>query len=422
MRGVTPTGTKRKPKRLLTWSATRVADLIHRRGPVLRAALGLPPAAAALPSAPSMIEENAALSAAIKQKSAAYTALERELAICRAERADFADKLHKAKKRAERKRADARKYLEAQQRGYSEAQKAARAAQLATRKRNFDAAVERASYVRVVTLTRKLERANKRLEDAGLAHAAALDVKKTEVARARKRARAVEGDAAKLPGLQLQVKELKARVEELRVEEESESEDDEPSPRPGCSPIVGLLPRRDEHGRWQAEIIEAMAAAANASVKATLDDELDEFSSFERIDADGSCVIRAAFKQFHHGGEYAKGRGREFESWRKTRALMFLPFERAAGSRQDLAFDGCVPLFVNRVTCVDFLRGYIDYPKSQNVLDKSLYTVMKCNEFTALLRVNTLWRFAFSDPLRWLCGSASKLDDWSLYKLSLIHI
>ena len=48
-------------------------------------------AAAALPSAPSMIEENAALSAAIKQKSAAYTALERELAICRAQRADFAD-------------------------------------------------------------------------------------------------------------------------------------------------------------------------------------------------------------------------------------------------------------------------------------------------------------------------------------------
>ena len=163
-----------------------------------------------------------------------------------------------------------------------------------------------------------------------------------------------------------------------------------------------------------------MAAAANASVKATLDDELDEFSSFERIDPDGSCVIRAAFKQFHHGGEYAKGRGREFESWRKTRALMFLPFERAAGSRQDLAFDGCVPLFVNRVTCVDFLRGYIDCPKSQNVLDKSLYTVMKCNEFTALLRVNTLWRFLFSDPLRWLCGSASKLDDWSLYKMGWV--
>ena len=110
-------------------------------------------------------------------KNQKIEALERELAVCRAQRADFADKLHKAKKRAERKRADARKFKEAQQRGYSEAQKAARAAQLATRKRNFDAPVERASYVRVVTLTRKLERANMKLEDAGLAHAAALEEK-----------------------------------------------------------------------------------------------------------------------------------------------------------------------------------------------------------------------------------------------------
>merc|ERR1719446_1921649 len=126
-----------------------------------------------------MVEENAALTATIGLKDQKIEALERELAICRAERADFADKLHKAKKRAERKRADARKYLEAQQRGLSEAQKAARAAQLATRKRNFDAAVERASYVRVVMLTRKLERANRKLADAGLAHAASLKVKKT---------------------------------------------------------------------------------------------------------------------------------------------------------------------------------------------------------------------------------------------------
>ena len=248
LRGVTPTGAKRKPKRLLTWSATRVADLIHRRGPVLRAALGLPPAAAALPSAPSMIEENAALSAAIKQKSAAYTALERELAICRAERADFADKLHKAKKRAERKRADARKFKEAQQRGYSEAQKAARAAQLATRKQKFDAAVERASYVRVVMLTKKLARANKKLEDAGLAHAAALDVKKTEVARARKRARAVEGDAIKLPGLQLEVKALKTKVEELRAERESESESESDEEEGGGA----AQQRRNKRGRFEA--------------------------------------------------------------------------------------------------------------------------------------------------------------------------
>ena len=31
------------------------------------------------------------------------------------------------------------------------------------------------------------------------------------------------------------------------------------------------------------------------------------------IEPDGDAVIRSAFKQFHHGGEYAKGRGLEFE-------------------------------------------------------------------------------------------------------------
>ena len=122
-----PPPRKRPPKRFNTWAATRVADLIYRRGPILRAALGMPPAAAALPSAPSMIEDNAALTATVALRNQKIEALERELAICRAQRADFADKLAKAKKRAERKRADARKYKEAQQRGYSEAQKAARA-------------------------------------------------------------------------------------------------------------------------------------------------------------------------------------------------------------------------------------------------------------------------------------------------------
>ena len=78
------------------------------------------------------------------------------------------------------------------------------------------------------------------------------------------------------------------------------------------------------------------------------------------------------------------------------------------GSRQDLAFDGCVPLFWDRIICLDFLRGYIQCPKSENVLDKSLYTLLRCNEFVALLRVNTLWKYAFSEPFHWLLGRSSK--------------
>ena len=90
------------------------------------------------------------------------------------------------------------------------------------------------------------------------------------------------------------------------------------------------------------------------------------------------------------------------------------------GSRQDLGFDGCVGFFWNRVMYLDFLRGYIDVPKSSNgnVLDKSLYTMLKCNELVALLRANTLWAYLFSQPWRWLSGKSSKLKGFSLFKMN----
>ena len=43
---------------------------------------------------------------------------------------------------------------------------------------------------------------------------------------------------------------------------------------------------------------------------------------------------------------------------------------------------------------------------------------MRCNHFVALLRANTLWKFAFSEPFRWLSGKTGKLADWSLIKMS----
>ena len=33
---------------------------------------------------------------------------------------------------------------------------------------------------------------------------------------------------------------------------------------------------------------------------------------------------------------------------------------------------------------------------------------------TALLRVNTLWKYVFSEPTRWLSGKSGKLKDWSI--------
>ena len=114
-------------------------------------------------------------------------------------------------------------------------------------------------------------------------------------------------------------------------------------------------------------IIDAMAETANTHVKniESVSDSLAEFAKFERIEVDGGNVIRGVFRQLHHGGEYCKGRGREFEVNRKktNKSSLFIPFERAMGSRQDLKFDGCVPLFWNRLIILEFLNGYIDCPK-----------------------------------------------------------
>eukprot|EP00966_Prymnesium_polylepis_P206275 4779768-Prymnesium_polylepis.1 len=169
-------------------------------------------------------------------------------------------------------------------------------------------------------------------------------------------------------------------------------------------------------------MIDAMAATGDGLLKDKLADELAQFLAFERIEPNVSSVIISAFKQFHHGGEYCKGRGREFMVWLKQNhpTVFFLFFERAVGARQDLKFDGCVPLFVNRVVCLEFLLGYLDCPKSENVLDKSLYTVLRCNEFVGLLRANTLWKFIFSEPFRWLSGKAAALSGMSLVKMGWV--
>jgi hypothetical protein len=169
-------------------------------------------------------------------------------------------------------------------------------------------------------------------------------------------------------------------------------------------------------------LIDSMAATGDALVKETLADDLAEFSKQERVEPDVSSVIRASFKQYHHGGEYCKGRGREFDVYHRKHhpSAFFLPFERAVGNRQDLKFDGCEPLYINRPICMEFQRGYIDCKKSENVLDRALYTTQRCNEFTAILRPNTLWKHLFSEPFRWLAGKGTKLKGWSIFKMSWV--
>jgi hypothetical protein len=59
-----------------------------------------------------------------------------------------------------------------------------------------------------------------------------------------------------------------------------------------------------------------MQIKATQSLKGQLEDSLAEFSSFDRVTVDINDLIRAVFKEFHAGGEYAKGKQREYNAWR----------------------------------------------------------------------------------------------------------
>jgi hypothetical protein len=150
------------------------------------------------------------------------------------------------------------------------------------------------------------------------------------------------------------------------------------------------------------------------SLKEQLQDDLAEFSAFERMSVDVGDLIRAASKELHAGQAYAKGKGREGEAWRKSEhpTHPHLPYLRAEGGRQDLAVDGSVPIFWNRKQALEFIQGLV-VPGAENKLEKFLLRTMSCNEMTAALRVNTLWKYIFSEPSRWVSGKAGELG-WGL--------
>ena len=182
-----------------------------------------------------------------------------------------------------------------------------------------------------------------------------------------------------------------------------------------CTCFIG-----DCHQHLRNIIINAMAIACTAHLKDVLEDSLDEFSSFDRMSADGMDLIRAVYKEMHKGGEYAKGKGRECHAWvaQEYASDMWVPFENAKGSRQDMAFDGALPIFANRVMMLDFLNGLVNVPKANNTLEKFLWRTLRSNEMVALLRVCTLFKLVIFDAMRWLTGKAKKLDNWSIVSAS----
>ena len=111
-------------------------------------------------------------------------------------------------------------------------------------------------------------------------------------------------------------------------------------------------------------VLKAQSTAQSAHVKEALKEELETFAAYERMTTDFDAVLRADYKELHHGGRYHKGKGKEFaEAMRDAhpKAFMML-FERAEGGRQDLDYDASVPMYVNVLFVIAWLRTRASSP------------------------------------------------------------
>lgn len=64
--------------------------------------------------------------------------------------------------------------------------------------------------------------------------------------------------------------------------------------------------------------------------------QLQQFSTWERMTTQYDQLLRAVYKEFHHGGRYYKGKGADFSSWMMEHHPndFFMHIERADGGRQ----------------------------------------------------------------------------------------
>ena len=171
----------------------------------------------------------------------------------------------------------------------------------------------------------------------------------------------------------------------------------------------------DCHQHMRNIFLKEMSTAQAAHVAAELKPFLDAFSSWDRMTTDYTQLLRAAYKELHHGNKYYKGKGREFWVWlRRTHPKVFaIHFERAEGGRQDLDYDAAIPLYVMRPYMVEFLHTLVFCADHSNILEDFLYVSFSSMQYVAMTRANAIIDLLVSRPLRWLTGCAYELDSFS---------
>lgn len=165
---------------------------------------------------------------------------------------------------------------------------------------------------------------------------------------------------------------------------------------------VTRVHKLDCHNHMRNIFLGPMSKAMSKHVAEELKEQLEAFSSWERMSTDFDQLLRSTYKQFHHRNKYYKGKGREFWVWLKeTYPLIFIMhLERAEGGRQDLDFDAAVPMYILRPYVVEFLHLHVFGADHSNILEDFLYVTHSALEYVAMMRANSVVDLLISRPLR----------------------
>ena len=176
------------------------------------------------------------------------------------------------------------------------------------------------------------------------------------------------------------------------------------------------------HGHLRNIVIKGMMAKAVEWLRAELQDDLAEIGFHERVSIDPFDLMNGHYKLMHAGATYALGLQREFGAVVAAEfpSALVLPFANTHGERQDIKFEGLVPVLINRLVTLAFLKPLVNVPgkKQDHQLARYLYTALRCNHLTALARVGTLFHYVLTSPMRCLAGKGAKLQDWSVVKMN----
>ena len=158
---------------------------------------------------------------------------------------------------------------------------------------------------------------------------------------------------------------------------------------------------------WLAKV----TAALTTRLKETHKEELEAIEFRLRVATDMVLLLRALDKEFSLCANYPKGHGDLFKEWavrEHPRALLFHVWA-TSGARQDAAFEGAAPAYMNRTVWVEFLDERLRTPGADNILQENLFILLTSVAMVASLRVHAIILIALVLPHRWLAGNTHKL-------------